>query len=190
MSNLFIISDNHFCHQRIIEYCQRLFSTYEEMNEHMIAKWNEVIKPEDIVLHGGDLSFSRAATLNRLIDIRARLNGKIYLFRGSHDRIHSRRKWLEFIKIDKYIEKHLEHVEISDKIIVVYLKDEACPDLKTGDWYDKQIIYISHRPIREQKVGPYYYGHIHQAVRPEQFGTNTCVEQTHMNYTPLKIGEF
>jgi len=190
MPNLFIISDTHFCHFNIIRYTGRNFSTYEEMNEYMIEKWNSVVNKEDIVLHAGDFGFGRTATLNRLIDIRARLNGAINLFRGSHDRIHSRRQWLEFIKIDKYIEKHLECVEIGKKIIIVYLKDESCLNLQIDDWQNKEIIYVSHRPIKDQKAGPYYYGHIHEKVLPEHFGTNVCVEQKHIDYIPMKIGEF
>ena len=47
-------SDSHFHHRRIIEYCSRPFPSVEEMNQVMIERWNEVVKPDDIVYHCGD----------------------------------------------------------------------------------------------------------------------------------------
>lgn len=36
----FYISDTHFFHFNIIRLCNRPYSSVEEMNEDMIAKWN------------------------------------------------------------------------------------------------------------------------------------------------------
>ncbi len=61
----------------------RPFSSAEEMNEHMIGKWNGRVRKNDDVVILGDLSFGDGAQTNELLD---RLNGRKYLITGNHDR--------------------------------------------------------------------------------------------------------
>lgn len=72
----------HFNHTKIIEYCDRPFSSVEEMNEALISNWNKVVKPSDIVFHLGDIALGGAEAWKLLIP---RLNGKIHLILGNHD---------------------------------------------------------------------------------------------------------
>ena len=53
----FIIADTHFFHENIIDYCDRPFKDWQEMNAVMIERWNEVVTPEDEVYHLGDCIF-------------------------------------------------------------------------------------------------------------------------------------
>jgi calcineurin-like phosphoesterase family protein len=85
----FFTSDTHFGHQRIIELCERPFDSVDEMNEAMIERWNETVKPEDIVFHLGDVALGKIAESLPLI---GRLNGSIFLVPGNHDRIFSGEK--------------------------------------------------------------------------------------------------
>jgi len=80
MTKIYITSDHHFFHGNIIKYCDRPFKDYEEMNDVMIKKWNEVVKEDDIVIHLGDFAFRGKAYL-----IRPKLNGTIILVKGNHD---------------------------------------------------------------------------------------------------------
>ena len=75
-------SDHHFGHQNIIKYCDRPFGGVEHMNAEMIRKWNEVVAPEDLVWHLGDVAMGKR---HRLPEYRAQLNGRIHLIRGNHD---------------------------------------------------------------------------------------------------------
>lgn len=61
----------------------RGFSCMEEMNEYMLAKWNRKIRPNDDVVILGDLSLGNATETSGLIK---RLNGRLYLIKGNHDR--------------------------------------------------------------------------------------------------------
>lgn len=79
---IFFTSDTHFGHNNIIRFCNRPFASAEDMNEAMIENWNSVVGPEDIVFHLGDFGFGSA---DDMIEIRKRLNGKIYLIIGNHD---------------------------------------------------------------------------------------------------------
>lgn len=85
---IFFSSDHHFWHNNVIRYCNRPFSSVEEMNESLIARWNSTVKPEDTVYYLGDFSLAfRAVELYSPI-----LNGKKILISGNHDFNHSYHK--------------------------------------------------------------------------------------------------
>lgn len=81
----FWISDNHFSHKKIIEYCNRPFSTAEEMDEEMIKRWNAKVTKADIVFFLGDFCFGRDSIDPSLF--LSRLNGKIYWVVGNHEKL-------------------------------------------------------------------------------------------------------
>lgn len=81
--SLYITSDQHFNHRRIIEYAERPFKTVEEMNEVMIENWNKKVGKNDVVLHLGDFALGKKT---ELMAVKDRLNGHIMLINGSHDR--------------------------------------------------------------------------------------------------------
>ncbi len=70
----FFTADNHFGHLNIIRYCNRPFESAEEMDERMIANWNEAIKHDDLVYHLGDFTLGNKLTARRYFN---RLNGQI-----------------------------------------------------------------------------------------------------------------
>ena len=76
-------SDTHFGHIRIIELAHRPFGTVEEMDETMIARWNERVATGDLIYHLGDFAL---ADHNIYLP---RLNGQKRLIIGNHD--HSNR---------------------------------------------------------------------------------------------------
>lgn len=76
------ISDTHFFHFKILEYCNRPFNTIEEHNQALIDNWNSVVKPEDTVFHLGDFCIGGAPKWK---EIREQLNGHIILIMGNHD---------------------------------------------------------------------------------------------------------
>lgn len=87
--NLYFTSDTHFSHFNIIRLCNRPFTTAEEMNEKLIQKWNDRVRPEDDIYHLGDVIFYRSTNGNGLkikpIEILKKLNGTITYVRGNHD---------------------------------------------------------------------------------------------------------
>ena len=83
----FLISDTHFGHAGVCKFLRndgvtklRPWDTPEEMDEFMVAAWNERVRPNDKVYHLGDVVMSRKhlATLDRL-------NGDKVLIKGNHD---------------------------------------------------------------------------------------------------------
>ena len=134
-SRLYFTSDTHFNHTNIISYCQRPFKNVDEMNERIIANWNEVVSEDDIIFHLGDFCLGGAAEWTRLLD---RLNGKIYLIMGNHDRKNIRQGFMD----------RFEHVAMQMHIEV-----------------GKQRIYLNHYPFLCFEGGYknvwQLFGHVH-----------------------------
>ena len=76
-------SDHHFGHKNIIKYCNRPYSSVEEMDDDLIKRWNERVQPSDTVYHLGDFSFTRGSA--DVDAVASRLQGQIHLIYGNHD---------------------------------------------------------------------------------------------------------
>lgn len=84
MPDVFFTADLHFGHARILELCGRPFASVEEMDEALVARWNDVVrKPDDIVWVLGDYALG---DWRRALGHLARLNGRKLLVAGNHDR--------------------------------------------------------------------------------------------------------
>lgn len=79
---IYFTSDTHFWHRQIIQYCNRPANSVEEMNELLIQKWNEKVKPKDEIYHLGDFFFCGSIKAG---DILKRLNGRKHWIKGNHD---------------------------------------------------------------------------------------------------------
>ena len=77
--NTWLISDTHFFHENIGQYCSRP----DSWQDLIIENWNRFIRPGEIVFHLGDLALGKKEDTEVLIPL---LNGKLYLMRGNHDR--------------------------------------------------------------------------------------------------------
>lgn len=82
----FVTSDHHFGHARIIELAERPFSSLDAMHGELIAAWNRVVRPGDVVLHLGDLALGNR---EESIPLANALNGRKLLVPGNHDTISS-----------------------------------------------------------------------------------------------------
>jgi calcineurin-like phosphoesterase family protein len=84
-----VISDTHFGHANILDYCPWRRTWANSLSEHdaaLISAWRERVGPDDLVLHLGDVALGAKEHLSA---VRASLPGRIVLVRGNHDRSHS-----------------------------------------------------------------------------------------------------
>ena len=79
----FFTSDTHFFHKNVIKYCNRPFSSIEEMNEKMIELHNNTVSPSDEVFFLGDFAFAKP---DKILSVLERLNGTKHLILGNHDK--------------------------------------------------------------------------------------------------------
>jgi len=87
MPAVFLVSDTHFGHTGVCRFTRadgvtklRPWDTPEEMDEEMIRRWNDRVRPNDKVYHLGDVVINRKA-----LKTLSRLNGDKVLIRGNHD---------------------------------------------------------------------------------------------------------
>jgi len=79
----FFSSDFHFGHLNIITYCRRPFRSLGEMNEALVANWNAIVGPHDVVHVLGDVAMGRREETLRFV---GQLAGRKILYPGNHDR--------------------------------------------------------------------------------------------------------
>ncbi|WNN94796.1 metallophosphoesterase [Streptomyces phage Phredrick] len=143
----FFTSDTHFGHERIISLCERPFDSVDEMNEEMIRRWNETVKPTDTVIHLGDVALGKIAESLPLV---GRLNGHIKLVPGNHDRIFSGEKQA---KRDRFMPEYLK------------VFDEVLPESLQMDVGGFRVV-LSHFPY----VGDSHGADRHADKRPKDEG--------------------
>lgn len=83
MAEIFLISDTHFGHHKILEFEEsrrELGKTIEEHDATLVERWNSVVRPRDTVWHLGDVLFGRHS-----FKILGQLNGIKKLVKGNHD---------------------------------------------------------------------------------------------------------
>ncbi len=86
MAKAWVTSDTHFGHHNIIEYCQRPFDNVDQMNRVMMKNWNDVVAPDDTVIHVGDFAMGPIDLHQGYFN---QLNGQKYLIQGNHDKKHT-----------------------------------------------------------------------------------------------------
>lgn len=86
--NIWLTSDHHFGHANILTFkddqgllIRPGFKDVQEMDELMVERWNECVKPGDRVYHLGDVAMN-VRTLDAVLP---RLNGSKRLILGNHD---------------------------------------------------------------------------------------------------------
>lgn len=84
--NTWLVSDTHFNHQNIATYCDRPAN----FTELIIKRWHERVKPEDLIIHLGDVQIGKKSEW-----IMGGLPGKKILVRGNHDRDKSADWWMD-----------------------------------------------------------------------------------------------
>lgn len=79
----FYTADQHYDHSAVIDFCNRPFSSVEEMDNEMIRMHNERVENSDDVYFLGDFSASRNEKYIR--HIFNKLKGRKHLIIGNHD---------------------------------------------------------------------------------------------------------
>ena len=76
MSKSFFIADTHFGSETIIRYEKRPFGSVQEMEEALIAKWNQVVEKDDTHYDYASMS---------VYELRKLLNTKFNSYRNSRE---------------------------------------------------------------------------------------------------------
>jgi calcineurin-like phosphoesterase family protein len=175
---IFFVSDTHFGHVNILEFCNRPYKNVEEMNHCLIDNWNKKVPADGLVFHLGDFAWGGYPFWK---NIRDQLNGKIILIKGNHD---------EKNLTTTGAQELFEHVAYQMKIRI-----------------EGRAIYLNHNPFlcyggtyRDPKGLVYQaFGHVHsgpgaKGLDVERLGvlfpTQYDVGVDNNNYEPISWAEF
>src|SRR6266576_1689700 len=67
--NIYLISDTHLNHANIATYCDRP----KNFTELIMERWNQTVKPEDTIIHLGDVILHKKSVIKDILDS---LNGR------------------------------------------------------------------------------------------------------------------
>lgn len=172
MSNIWVVSDTHFNHSNILKFTDSAsgalirpgFSSVEEMNELMIQRWNECVRPGDKVYHLGDvvMGTDQEGWMKRHWP---RLMGRKVLICGNHDPI-------KLLASGGWFSSIYESRDLRD--LGLLLTHRPAHESQLWDWRRDRAMLNCH-------------GHIHQQDPPSNNHYNVCVEKT--SYYPINIDE-
>ena len=169
--NIWVISDTHFNHANILKFKDRVgkavrgqFNSVEDMNEHMIQRWNEVVKPGDKVYHLGDVVFGndKVEWMNTNMP---RMNGSKRLIFGNHD------EPSHFVGKGHFQKTSLWRIFKEFNILLTHVPVHESTVMEGRGGSIRPMLNV--------------HGHIHQNESPSQFHHCVCVE--HTDYRPVNI---
>jgi calcineurin-like phosphoesterase family protein len=168
MADIFVISDTHFNHAAILTFKDyagkppRTFDSVDQMNECMMDNWVSTVKPNDTVIHCGDVLFGENK-VEWLEANFAKLPGKKRLVLGNHDNV-------------KFLSPFFKDIQLwiqMDRFIFTHTPLHSTTLSETHRFDAEDLLNV--------------HGHIHSNASPEGPYKCVCVEQ--INYTPLNIEE-
>ena len=135
----YFISDLHFGHKNCLAFDNRPFNTIEEHDDFIIRAWNETVGIDDDVYILGDISWYNST---KTIEIFKRLNGKLHLMKGNHDKTILKNAELRslFVEIADYTELFID----KNTSIVLCHYPIPCFNNHYYGWY-------------------HFYGHVHNS---------------------------
>lgn len=164
MANIFFAGDHHLWHKNILSFKRadgsplRAFDSMEDMHEHIIAKHNSVVKPNDKVYFLGDVTMSTNA---KGLEILWRFNGEKVLIKGNHD----------LCKPEQYLE-HFKDIRACHQFDGVILSHIPIHPESLARWGVNIHGHLhANRVLLDNKPDPRYYN-----------ASMECI-----NYTPVSL---
>lgn len=159
-------ADLHLSHSKIIKFCDRPFSSVEEMDQHLIEEWNRCVSSTDTIYFLGDFAF---AGQKRVAELLNSLNGLKHIIWGNHDKTLKK-----LLREQKLVESQQDYLEIK---------------------VDRQPIVLFHYPLRTWNKayhGSWHlYGHCHGKAPPLGKSVDVGVDAKELTceYRPVNLDE-
>jgi calcineurin-like phosphoesterase family protein len=168
LGQIYFTSDEHYGHANVIKFCNRPFSSVEEMNEGLVERHNQRVRQGDLVYHLGDM-FWRKLGVEKAREIINRLNGQHYYVWGNHEELME------------------SNADLRNRF--VWCKDIARVFPSKGTDYPKIVLcHYAMRTWRGSHRGDWHlYGHTHAGI-PE-YGLSFDVGVDARNFFPVSVDE-
>jgi len=166
-------ADLHFGHKNIIKYCDRPFSSVEEMDEYIVNMWNSCVGHNDEVFILGDVSL--AGYKNGAELYFDRLSGSITVVPGGHDR-----KWIKELRKMDRMEQY------SDSGWRIHIEQPLCYRRLNG--FD---VVMCHYPMRtwhqSHRGSIQLHGHSHGKLEPLENQYDVGLDNNDMQLVTLEF---
>lgn len=143
----YFTSDTHFGHAGMLSPRMgrpRPFGSREEHDEHIVAAWNNRIRPGDRVFHVGD--FAYGCSMKHAEGIFSRLAGHRTLIRGNHEARGERLPWEGGVH----------------DVMALSIQDSGMP--KGVDLWLSHYAHLTWRDLHRGRI--HLFGHSHGAIPP------------------------
>lgn len=179
---LWLTADLHLGHANIIRYCDRPFTGVADMDERLVARWNERVGSDDDVLVLGDVALGPIDASLRLVH---RLAGRKVLVAGNHDRCWAGNGAKAAPWRDRYLEAGFTEVRQGTvEVDVGGHRLLAGHFPYEGDSHDEER-FTQHRP--HDDGGWLLHGHVHDRWRQRDRMINVGVDV--WDYRPVHEDE-
>lgn len=166
MPSVFLTADPHFGHAGVCRFTRddgsklRPYENPEEMDENMVKRWNETVKPADKVYVLGDVVINRKS-----LNIMRRLNGDKVLIKGNHD----------IFKLEDYT-AHFRDIRAYHVMNGLILSHIPVHEESLGRFGCNIHGHLHYRRVMRVK---------HQGATPEIDPRYFCVSVEHTDYRPI-----
>lgn len=174
---IYFLSDTHFYHTAILGYCSRPFSSIEEMDETLIANWNNTIFDNDTVYFLGDLALN--STKDQVKTLVSNLKGNKILLRGNHDS-YSNNFYLEagFSEVHKFLILSYKDIDF----VLTHIPEHLNWHTKNNKWEPFKV--------DKNRIKVNIHGHLHNTISEHlPPWAYCCVSVEQINYKPIDIGK-
>jgi calcineurin-like phosphoesterase family protein len=154
---LFFTSDTHFGHAQGIRRFHRPFASVYDMDEAMVARWNETVGAGDVVYHLGDAVVKAERPPSEYLP---RLAGEKHLIIGNHDE-----KMLEMLRPFFASVQHILTIEPGgQRIVLCHYPMRDWWKMRDGAWH--------------------LFGHVHGELDTVPFGKSMDVGVDSNDFRP------
>lgn len=149
-------SDLHFFHENILNWAsiRHKWKTVDEMNNGLVAMWNESVSQDDTVYNLGDLAFKTGSKMNEINALLLQLKGKHIVLKGNHD---SDKKIPLFQNIAEWHKDLILNIQGIDFLLAHFPYKHA---MKDTDTIERPECFTPDR-IVDGKIMPEICGHVH-----------------------------
>lgn len=162
---IYLSSDSHFGDANCLKYRHRPFETVDEMNETIVANWNALVGPDDVVYHLGDF----AITNEGVEEFAPRLNGEIHLLMGNY----------ELLLDEPLLERSFSSVSEAPF---------SLPMIKGNlkDGFGESGLWLCHYPVQRHPSIYTATGHIHSLWQVAYRMINVGLDAWHFRPIPIQ----
>ena len=182
-SKIYLTSDTHFFHDNIRRFCNRPFSSLEDMDKTMIENWNKVVPQDGLVFHLGDFAWGGYQAWKK---VREQLNGDIILIKGNHDRKNGPQSQQQYDGLFKYTAQQM-FIEIEGRKLYLNHVPFLCYD---GVYRDKEgLVFQCHGHVHLSNVTERNTGKDCSRCLDMLFPTQYDVGVDFNDFTPISWNE-